>query len=405
VVAVRVCDAFACGQASVTVVVSAAQLVAELAPESVTIGEGGSYQGEGAFTTNSTGPWTASVAYDDGSSPQELGSVTPGTPIPISHQYLVTGIYTITVEICDTTVNRCGTATANVTVTAVAPSVTISPVSLNIGEGDTFQASGSFTDPGLGPWTAAVDYGQGAGPQPLALTPSNTFSLSRQYLQQGSFLVTVAVCDAANACDSASVVVAVGNVPPDIQDVQVTYNGSRITFNVIANDPGGGPLTYRFECAGGVLGPQSSPMAICDYLNQTGQFAVVVEVIDANQVTVSETVVVEIPTYLCVGERSGTPRYMGNPGGCARGEQPLVLTAAGSWAFCVGERSGSLRYLPNSSANCLRGEWHLTLPQDGPITVCVGERSKLMRYAANAASCNPRGELVYRIANRVAMNK
>ena len=41
----------------------------------------------------------------------------------------------------------------------------------------------------------------------------------------------------------------------------------------------------------------------------------------------------------------------------------------------------------------------LTLPDDGPITVCVGQRSGSMRLVA-MPSCL-RGELVYRLANRV----
>lgn len=402
-ITLAVCDTVLdrCGTAEASVTVTAAQVNVTLEPQAASIGEGGSHLGTGRFGTDGLGSRHATVDYGDGTGSHDLGSVTPGAAIPISRQYIPLGDYTITLTICDVTVNRCGEASASVTVTAVAPTVTLTPVSLNLGQGATFQASGSFSNPGLGPWTATVDYGQGAGPQPLAIGPGNTFSLNRQYLQQGSFTVTVVVCDAADACGSALVTVAVGNVPPVIESIQVSRAGSRVTLSVTASDPGGGPLTYRFSCAARVIGPQVSTTASCDYPNQTGQFAVLVEVTDANQVTVSETVVVELPTYLCVGERSGTPRYLGNPGGCVRGEQPLVLTSTGSWSFCVGERSGSLRYLFNGGANCLRGEWRLTLLEQGPITVCVGERSQLLRYVAQASQCNVRGELVYNIAYRV----
>ena len=42
---------------------------------------------------------------------------------------------------------------------------------------------------------ATVDYGDGTGLEPLALTPAETFSLSHSYNRPGTFTVTVAVKD------------------------------------------------------------------------------------------------------------------------------------------------------------------------------------------------------------------
>ena len=198
-------------------------------------------------------------------------------------------------------------------------------------------------------------------------------------------------------CDSGAV-----EVGAFIQDIAVAVVGMEVQVTVTASDPLGGLIWYRIECAGGVIGPRTSPTATCDFANQTGQFAIVVEATDANGIGVSRTVLAEIPTYLCVGERSGAPSLMDGPGDCSRGNLPVVLTADGSWSFCVGDRSGSMRYLFNPNASCLWGELKLTLPQQGPVTVCVGERSRSMRYESSADQCSPRGELVYRIANRVS---
>ena len=59
----------------------------------------------------------------------------------------------------------------------------------------TYGAAGSFTDPGTTEtYTATVDYGDGAGPQPLTLQANRTFSLSRDYAA-GVYTVTVSLSD------------------------------------------------------------------------------------------------------------------------------------------------------------------------------------------------------------------
>jgi hypothetical protein len=110
---------------------------------------------------------------------------------------------------------RGGTATAAVTVTVVnaAPQVDAGG-DATLDEGGTFTAAGLFTDPGAGPWTAVVDYGDGSGAQPLPLNPDNTFSLSRVYPDGGLFTVTVAVTDNHGGTGSDAVRVTVLGAAP-----------------------------------------------------------------------------------------------------------------------------------------------------------------------------------------------
>src|SRR5262249_45172236 len=62
--------------------------------------------------------------------------------------------------------------------------------------GATFSRKGSFTDPGIrDTWTATVDYGDGSGPQPLALNPGKRFHLRHRYTQPGVHQVIVTVID------------------------------------------------------------------------------------------------------------------------------------------------------------------------------------------------------------------
>jgi hypothetical protein len=54
---------------------------------------------------------------------------------------------------------------------------------------------GFFSDPGADVWTAAVDYGDGSGPQPLRLRGARRFVLQHGYQRPGVYQVTVTVRD------------------------------------------------------------------------------------------------------------------------------------------------------------------------------------------------------------------
>ena len=58
--------------------------------------------------------------------------------------------------------------------------------------GAALAAAGSFDDPGHDTWTATVDYGDGGGPRPLALS-GRSFALSHRYSRSGTYTVTVSV--------------------------------------------------------------------------------------------------------------------------------------------------------------------------------------------------------------------
>lgn len=187
---------------------------------------------------------------------------------------------------------------------------------------------------------------------------------------------------------------------PLIDDIQVAVTGSQVTLTVTARDPEGGPLEYRFDCAGGVIGPQASPSALCDFGQRAGEFTIRIEVTDGDGLRASHAVRAEILSFFCAAPRSGQVTYHTSPG-CKRGERQLTLDSTSTLAFCVGERSGALQYAGTQPVNCGRGQWLLMLPEDGPITLCVGKRSRVARYAADAGGCNSRSDLVYVIANRV----
>lgn len=88
---------------------------------------------------------------------------------------------------------------------------------LNVNEGSTFTASGSFSDPDSTHWTATVDYGDGQGPQSLALTSSKTFKLRWVYGDNGDFTAVVRVVDDSGAFGEAELQVHVKNASPKME--------------------------------------------------------------------------------------------------------------------------------------------------------------------------------------------
>ena len=124
----------------------------------------------------------------------------------MNHTYTQDGNYTVTLIVTDND-GLTDTVTTTATVSNVAPVLAAIPGATGLLPGETYIASGSFTDPGADAWTATVDYGDGAGAAPLLLT-GQTFTLSHTYSASGTFTVTVTVNDGTvSAVATASVTV------------------------------------------------------------------------------------------------------------------------------------------------------------------------------------------------------
>ena len=152
----------------------------------------GPYVGiEGSAVTlsaaNSTDPDGDALAYA-----WSFGDGATGTGVSPTHVYADNGNYAVRVIVTDP-YGAADTAFTTVTVMNVAPSVAAF-AGAQLLQGETYAASGSFADPGADTWTATVDYGDGGGPQPLALSGKG-FALSHRYTAAGTFTVTVRVTD------------------------------------------------------------------------------------------------------------------------------------------------------------------------------------------------------------------
>jgi endonuclease G len=118
------------------------------------------------------------------------GGVASGPSV--SHTYARYGSYTVSMVVTDND-GLVDTVSTSTSVANVAPAV-LAFDGATLLPGETYSSTGSFADPGVDPWSATVDYGDGSGPNALLLA-DKTFSLSHTYAAAGTFPVTVTVFD------------------------------------------------------------------------------------------------------------------------------------------------------------------------------------------------------------------
>lgn len=205
-VRLKVTDSLLDATAGTTVTVKNVAPSVEAGPDQI-VNEGATVHFSGSFTDPGTQD-AHSIEWNFGDGNTAGGTLTP------TNVYPQNGVYTVTMTVIDDD-GGVGSDTAILTVKNVAPLVDAGPDAA-IDEGDTFISTSSFTDPGADTWTATVDYGDGSGPQPLALNPDKTFALNHVYVDDGAYTVTVTVTDddGGGAIDTA--IVTVNNVPPTV---------------------------------------------------------------------------------------------------------------------------------------------------------------------------------------------
>lgn len=158
-------------------------------------------------------------------------SVLAMSGIPLSKTFANNGTFTVTLTVTDA-FGWQKTSSRTVTIGNVAPEIAAF-TGATILQGETYTTAGSFTDPGADAWVASVNYGDGSGNQPLALT-GKTFSLSHTFATTGTFTVTVSVTDGdALATRGATVIVespaaGIGHLDDAVQALAETLGGGQV---------------------------------------------------------------------------------------------------------------------------------------------------------------------------------
>ena len=161
------------------------------------------------------------------------------------------------------------TASTTVTVTNVAPAVSLDPITATM-EGGVVTLSGAGIDSGwLDTLTATVDWDDGKGLQSLTGTAENArpnatlaFSIPHVYGDNGAFLISVCVSD-DDTTTCSTVTAAVSNVIPtaviapsgqttyDGTSAYVAHAGGPITVEARSVDPGSDDLTLTWDWGDG----------------------------------------------------------------------------------------------------------------------------------------------------------
>jgi Ca2+-binding RTX toxin-like protein len=156
------------------------------------------------------------VAIDwngDGTDDQTVVNVAAGA-FSFSHQYANDVPGGAAVRVTVTNVAGSAVASTNLVVANAPPVVTLNPVAA-VTAGGTATLAGSVTDPGvLDSHTVVVDWGDGAGPTSLTLSPGNQpFTATHVYSTAGTYSVHVTAADADGGNAAATATVSVMAAP------------------------------------------------------------------------------------------------------------------------------------------------------------------------------------------------
>ncbi|HEV2147976.1 MAG TPA: DNA/RNA non-specific endonuclease [Longimicrobiaceae bacterium] len=187
-------------------------------------------------TARVDGPYTgvegSPVSFDAGASTDpdgdaltyawDFGDGSTGTGVAPTHSYADNGNYVVKVTVSDP-YGASSTATTSVMVVNVAPTVAAFSGGTVI-RGETFTSAGTFADPGADTWTATVDYGDGSGARPLALS-GKAFSLSHAYSAAGTYTVTVTVTDDDGDASTRTASVTVQTPAQAVQRIMASVDG------------------------------------------------------------------------------------------------------------------------------------------------------------------------------------
>lgn len=165
---------------------------------------------------------TATVDWGDGSGPVPASAVATGPgagEVDATHTYTSTGVFTAIVCVTDDDGDE-GCDGTELTVTELdgaPPEITVGDVAA-ITEGDTVTVEVTVDDPDDGDaHVATVDWGDGSPSTEVDVDGSTSMaSADHAYRDDGTFTISVTVCDSTDRCDDEAVSAVVANAAPEV---------------------------------------------------------------------------------------------------------------------------------------------------------------------------------------------
>ncbi len=318
-------------------------LLDRLAPPAIP--EAGTLTLGGHFRDPGPGRWAAGVDYGDGV--VEPLALNPDDTFTLTHTYSAPGVYAVAVSVTNDQ-GLTGTQTATVTVTNVAPVLSVTPAGdFDIGQGDSVAFTASFADPGPGSWTLTVDYGDGSDPDSFGASPGDFDGFSHRYTANGDFVVTVTVADDNDPASFQTVtrLVSVRNVAPT--NAAVTPSAAAVleggavslagTFDAPAGVDNGWTYAWTVSASNGEVVPGGAGRDFAFTPQDNGIYTVQFVVTDRSGGTTSATAVVS------AGNVAPTATFAASAAGVTEGGAATV-SFAGQFDPSARDTAAGFRY-------------------------------------------------------------
>jgi PKD domain/Right handed beta helix region/FG-GAP repeat len=198
-------------------------------------------QYNGAFTDPDADTWTGTVNFGDGTGDQPL-ILNANKSFAFDYSFSNLGKFTVGVTVSDNH-GGVGTKSLEITINNIQPVITNLDGPLSGAHGQSLHYSGAFTDPDGDTWTGTVNFGEGAGDQPLVLNADKSFAFDHVFANSGKFTIVVSVTDNHGGIGSDNLIVNITDVtPPKFTDLVAVGSGTN-----------GGSVVRVYDAAGTLL--------------------------------------------------------------------------------------------------------------------------------------------------------
>ena len=233
------------------------------------------------YSAIASDPGDDTLTYD-----WNFGDETTAEGKDVTHIFADNGDYTITLTVTDSD-GAFTTATKEVTVNNLAPTISEIIGETEIEEGTEVTYSATATDPGNDTLIYSWNFGDGS-----ELVEGE--SVSHIFTDDGEYTITLIVTDSDGAFTTQTLDVAVNNVAPIITeiigDIEVS-EGQEVSYSAIATDSGNDTLTYNWDFGDSNT---ASGKNVTHTFVDNGNYTITLTVTDSDGVSTTKTLDVAV---------------------------------------------------------------------------------------------------------------